>query len=399
MKTIPHFLKALLIFSGLVSVLPLAGCMEEEMVPLTVRGIDHTDYGRRKGVVGFDIDGKFSAGIGGTTFGGIDVPRKWKPGMTVTISWAAVETDEDVKTSTTKQHSAVVEIPEYTKEDLFTFYVHIYPGDKVKVVVARHGMGSIFHPLPREDWPVQTPDLITMHRYLSGPNDSYWKLTKKDLEWAKQWGVVDGKCQDATGKCSYQPYAEYVEKLQTHRHVEVMGVEYAEYWGVWVFLDDGFPVPSLEWETRCCFQIPKKWKPGIKVKLNVVLNPNHNDREKEYSDIVEIPEYSEEDNVFHVHVYHDNKAKVLVTRHERGSIFYPLPKEDWGSRTPDLAAMHSYLSNPDASHWKLTTKDLEWAKQWGVVDGKCQDATGKCPYQPYAEWKAKHEAELKNHGR
>ena len=47
--------------------------------------------------------------------------------------------------------------------------------------------------------------------------------------------------------------------------------------------------------------------------------------------------------------------------------------------------------------FKLTKRDLEWAKQWGVVDGKCQDATGKCPHQPYVEWEAELQAELKKH--
>jgi len=226
-KTLCHFLKTLLIFFGLVSMLPLAGCKEEELVPFEVTGIDHTDHGEGNKIVSLSINNdRLGLKVGRTTCC-IYLPQKWKPGMTLTIRWAAYEADFNRENLTPKPHFAMVEIPRYTRESQVGLYVHMYPGNKAKVLVTRHRMGSIFYPLPREDWSPHEPNLTVMHQYLSSSftDSSYWNHsdpTKKDLEWAKQWGIVDGKCQDATGKCSYQPYVEFLEKLDEPPKPEIL---------------------------------------------------------------------------------------------------------------------------------------------------------------------------------
>jgi hypothetical protein len=194
-----HFPKTLLLFLAFTAAIPLAGCMEET-VPVSLSVHDHYPDSQ---VLGASVNGEASAPVGGMICC-VTIPKKWKPGLTAKVSWSVYLDDPDTQESPSSSRqlfrkSAVVEIPEYDKAA--RVQVHIYPGDKARLVVAQQDIGSPFYPLPRAEWPPYEVDNILIHRIVHIPGYFSWgtpyPASKRDWEWAKQWGVTqDGKCTD-----------------------------------------------------------------------------------------------------------------------------------------------------------------------------------------------------------
>ncbi|MGO4815739.1 DUF3304 domain-containing protein [Cupriavidus sp. 2MCAB6] len=128
----------------------LAGCAggsgistdrSDKFVYASLGGVNHT----AKYIHWFSIDGQWGGNMRayGSTSGTccVGVPRVYRPGMQVEVSWNAPEGRKDViKTK-------VVEVEPYTKAG--TIYAHIYPNDVVRVVVsALDGPRNPNHPIP-----------------------------------------------------------------------------------------------------------------------------------------------------------------------------------------------------------------------------------------------------------
>lgn len=139
----------------------LGGCLEEETVPLSYSAINRMD----KGILSIAINGE--GGVlnasahegGGATVCCVLLPRKWRPGLTVKITWqeagiykrdkhgGIVEVDgvPIVIRGSWKEKS--VEVPPYPKE-MGTFYMVFLPNDEVRIAVKNGYPTEI---LPKDD--------------------------------------------------------------------------------------------------------------------------------------------------------------------------------------------------------------------------------------------------------
>jgi len=196
-----YFPKRFLILCVFTVAISLAGCKEESAsVGLSV--FDH--YPKRQ-VLGASVNGEASAPVGGVICC-VTIPRKWKPGLTAEVSWSVYLEDDPsdprnpIGTEKPVGKSAVVEIPEYTQNELGALDVHIYPDDKVRLVVTHWDYRSPFYPLPRAEREARHKiDYFLIRKYCRDP--SYYDIpsrpaTSRDYKWAKQWGMEDGKCTD-----------------------------------------------------------------------------------------------------------------------------------------------------------------------------------------------------------
>ena len=119
-------------------------CSERRDASIELSGLNYTDVG----IATFSVNdysghGIYPNGGGGKFICCVDIPRKWRAGMKVTVRWA-----EDGRTPGPWKER-VVEVPEYTKSDIGVFAVHFYPGDIVKVLVTAKMEGHPDYPYPR----------------------------------------------------------------------------------------------------------------------------------------------------------------------------------------------------------------------------------------------------------
>ena len=138
----------------------LAACSGDETVAVSYAAYNHTD----RSIVSFVINGEggilaASAHGGGGRMCCVVLPKHWRPGLMATIKWQ----EDDIpifnpdgtrkvidgvpasKESPWKERTA--EVPKYEGE-LGTFFIHIFPGDEVKVLMNIYDAGSPQHPLP-----------------------------------------------------------------------------------------------------------------------------------------------------------------------------------------------------------------------------------------------------------
>ena len=138
----------------------LAACSGDETVAVSYAAYNHTD----KSIVSFVINGEggilaASAHGGGGSMCCVILPKRWRPGLMATIKWQ----EDDIpifnpdgtrkvidgvpasKESPWKERT--VEVPKYEGE-MGTFFIHIFPGDEVKVLMNIYGAGNPNHPLP-----------------------------------------------------------------------------------------------------------------------------------------------------------------------------------------------------------------------------------------------------------
>lgn len=124
--------------------LSLSACSGTNNANLELSGLNYTD----NGISMFSVDGYgghsiFPNGGGGAFVCCVTIPRKWHVGMKVTVRW----TDDDRVPDSWKER--VVDVPEYTKQDMGAFAVHFYPDDTVKVLVTSKIVGHPDYPYPR----------------------------------------------------------------------------------------------------------------------------------------------------------------------------------------------------------------------------------------------------------
>ena len=138
----------------------LVACSGDETVAVSYAAYNHTD----KSIVSIVINGEggildASAHGGGGSMCCVILPKRWRPGLMATIKWQ----EDDIpifnpdgtrkvidgvpasKESPWKERT--VEVPKYEGE-MGTFFIHIFPGDEVKVLMNIYGAGNPNHPLP-----------------------------------------------------------------------------------------------------------------------------------------------------------------------------------------------------------------------------------------------------------
>lgn len=122
----------------------LTACSEANKASIELSGLNYTNAW----ITAFSVDSYGGHGISPNGGGGafvccVTVPRKWRAGMKVTVRWTE---DERIPDSWKER---VVDVPEYTNQDIGAFAVHFYPDDTVKVLVTAKTEGHPNYPYPR----------------------------------------------------------------------------------------------------------------------------------------------------------------------------------------------------------------------------------------------------------
>lgn len=147
---------------AILASLLLAGCLEEEKVGLSYHAYNHTD----QHIVAIVINGQggildaSAHGEGGGVCC-VVLPKKWRPGLMATIKWRLEgdwlkdEQGKEVIRDGKKVlvpgpwKEGTVEVPKYdNSKGMGDFYMHFFPNDEVKVLVALFGAGHPSHPYP-----------------------------------------------------------------------------------------------------------------------------------------------------------------------------------------------------------------------------------------------------------
>jgi hypothetical protein len=133
----------------------------------TIGAINHTHWAINQfsvdGRSGIDIIGPYQGGGGGCCY---VAPAKWQPGMRVRVDWeTGVGSSEGFPgfvdrrkykawlekiDSQTRQHSKLVEVPDYTGQKVCGITVHFLPCDELQVTTSCYGYGS-------PEYPIKTP--------------------------------------------------------------------------------------------------------------------------------------------------------------------------------------------------------------------------------------------------
>jgi hypothetical protein len=166
----------------------LAGCniQQDEMIPTEIHGNDHN---QDVDVAGYTINDETGGSLGGGVCC-VQVPKKWKPGLKIKVSWSYIQ--NFTNPNPPPRQTAVVEIPRYEADEIGGLTIHFFPGNRIKAVMGI-GFGGVYTPLPREDWFGTSVDQRRIDWIrenpkvvMSLPNAP----TMRDREWAKQWGLI-----------------------------------------------------------------------------------------------------------------------------------------------------------------------------------------------------------------
>jgi hypothetical protein len=125
--------------------------IDDEKIPLAIVGIDHLPD--HVSVQTFSVDGRGNAqaGQGGRAVCCISVPRKWKPGMKVTVRWGVL----NWRDWRGDEYQTVVDVEPYTELD--QFYVHFLPNGTVRAIVSAEGPRSPTYIGPHDPIPQKYP--------------------------------------------------------------------------------------------------------------------------------------------------------------------------------------------------------------------------------------------------
>ncbi|CAJ0694719.1 hypothetical protein LMG18102_01996 [Ralstonia mannitolilytica] len=130
----------------------IVSCLDNKAT-VEVTGYNHM---KDQSIAGFSVNGAGGPNIGPQSGGGkfnccIEIPKRWHRGMKAKVEWSYGYGIEGPGSQPPPQE-AVVDIPEYTSENLGTLQVHFYDNHRVKVVVSKWALGNAEYPLPKEDW-------------------------------------------------------------------------------------------------------------------------------------------------------------------------------------------------------------------------------------------------------
>lgn len=111
---------------------------------ISISGLNYTD----QTVGAFAVNGHGGGGLMPQDGGGgfvccVTVPRRWRPGLHVTVSWTG---DHN---SAAPWKEQVVRVPEYKESEIGFMAVHFYPSGDVKVLVTAITVGHPDYPYPK----------------------------------------------------------------------------------------------------------------------------------------------------------------------------------------------------------------------------------------------------------
>ena len=118
----------------------LFGCLEEETMSMSLVGFNHTD----RSIYSFSVDKTGGPSLWRHSGGGkftccITIPKKYRPGMTVTVAKSDFNGENRMEW--------VVPVPPYKGEDGGRFKVHFLRDGSVKVFVTRYALWHANYPL------------------------------------------------------------------------------------------------------------------------------------------------------------------------------------------------------------------------------------------------------------
>ena len=151
----------------------IVSCLDNKAT-VEVSGYNHM---KDQSIAGFSVNGAGGPNIGPESGGGkfnccIEIPKRWHRGMKAKVEWSYGYGIEGPGSQPPPQET-VVDIPEYTSENLGPVQVHFYDNHRVKVVVSKFGIRSPCGPLREEEkapWKTRQ-DLIEYHRTGEGKNE------------------------------------------------------------------------------------------------------------------------------------------------------------------------------------------------------------------------------------
>ncbi|XQA63140.1 DUF3304 domain-containing protein [Xanthomonas sacchari] len=122
----------------------------------------------------------------------------------------------------------------------------------------------------------------------------------------------------------------------------VTGYNHMSDWSIERFTVDGASGPNLSPEEgggggSCCASIPRRWHPGMKVKIQWTYDTTQNGPQppSPQEAIVDLPQYPSQGGDIQVHFYPDHKVKVVISEYGIGHPLYPMSEEDkrpWETR-------------------------------------------------------------------
>ncbi|MBP7566318.1 MAG: DUF3304 domain-containing protein [Burkholderiaceae bacterium] len=134
----------------------LAGCSREATLGAKITGYNHTtDQSLYYYTVNGNMGSSLLPGGGGGKFSCcVEIPQRWKPGIKVKVRW--IYADGAALPPEPPPHTAEIELPPYQPGDIGSVQVHFYPDQKIRVLVAKIGLGHPDYP-PDLAWEAPTP--------------------------------------------------------------------------------------------------------------------------------------------------------------------------------------------------------------------------------------------------
>ena len=142
----PHLRTAMQWLAPILVMGLIVSCFDNKAT-VEITGYDHM---QKRAILWFTVNDASGPNLFPESGGGkynccIEIPKRWHRGMKATVRWEYGTGDDSPR-------EAVVDIPEYTSENLGPVQVHFYDNHRVKVVVSRYSLGHPMYPLPKEDW-------------------------------------------------------------------------------------------------------------------------------------------------------------------------------------------------------------------------------------------------------
>ena len=142
---------------GVVATLLLAACSREATLGAKITGYNHTtDQSLYVFTVNDGMGPNLDPQRGGGAFSCCaSIPKTWKPGTKVKVWWI-YQGGTAVLPPEPPPHTAEVELPPYKVTDIGSVQVHFYPDQKIRVLVAKTGLGHPDYPADLA-WDAPTP--------------------------------------------------------------------------------------------------------------------------------------------------------------------------------------------------------------------------------------------------
>ncbi|MGL6156130.1 MAG: DUF3304 domain-containing protein, partial [Ralstonia mannitolilytica] len=145
-KHVPHLYTTIQWLAPFLVMGLIVSCLDNKAT-VEITGYDHM---QKRAILWFTVNDASGPNLFPESGGGkynccIEIPKRWHRGMKATVRWEYGTGDDSPR-------ETVVDIPEYTSENIGPVQVHFYDNHRVKVVVSKWALGNAEYPLPKEDW-------------------------------------------------------------------------------------------------------------------------------------------------------------------------------------------------------------------------------------------------------